>query len=51
MNVRSSTTNSSKHKAQFKIVVMGERGVGKTTCLKRYDQGHFVKTCAITLDI
>lgn len=51
MNRRSSTTNSTKAKANFKIVMVGERGVGKTSLLMRYDRGVFCKTYAVTIGI
>jgi GTPase SAR1 family protein len=48
---RSSTTNSTKSRANFKIVMVGERGVGKTSLLMRYDRGVFCKTFAVTIGI
>ena len=48
---RSSTTNSSKSRLNFKIVIVGERGVGKTSLLMRYDRGVFSKTFAVTIGI
>ena len=51
MNRRSSTTISTKLKATFKIVVVGQRGVGKTSMLMRYDRGVFCKTYAVTIGI
>jgi GTPase SAR1 family protein len=51
MNRGSSTTNSTKSRANFKVVVVGERGVGKTSLLMRYDRGIYCKTYAVTIGI
>ncbi len=48
---RSSTTISTRSRANFKIVMVGERGVGKTSLLMRYDRGVFCKTFAVTIGI
>lgn len=48
---RSSTTVSTKARANFKIVMVGERGVGKTSLLMRYDRGVFCKTYAVTIGV
>jgi GTPase SAR1 family protein len=48
---RSSTTISTKGRANFKMVMVGERGVGKTSLLMRYDRGVFCKTFAVTIGI
>nr|VVW87200.1 unnamed protein product [Nymphaea colorata] len=48
---RSSTTISTKSRANFNLVVVGERGVGKTSLLMRYDRGVFCKTYAVTIGI
>lgn len=51
MNRGSSTTISTKVKATFKIVVVGDRAVGKTSLLMRYDRGVFCKTYAVTIGV
>ena len=51
MNRRSSTTISTKTKASFKMVMVGERGVGKTSLLMRYEKGCFCKTYAVTIGV
>jgi GTPase SAR1 family protein len=51
MNRGSSTTSSNKQKTAFKIVMMGEKGVGKTSLLMRYEKGVFCKTYAVTIGV
>lgn len=51
MNRGSSTTVSTKLKATFKVVVVGQRGVGKTSLLMRYDRGVFCKAYAVTIGV
>jgi GTPase SAR1 family protein len=51
MNRGSSTTSSNKQKTIFKIVMMGEKGVGKTSLLMRYDKGVFCRTYAVTIGV
>ena len=51
MNKHSSTTSSINPKVTFKMVMVGEKGVGKTSLLMRYDKGYFCKTYAVTIGI
>ena len=47
----SSSTNVTNAKPTFKVVVVGEKGVGKTSFLNKLFQGNFAKTFALTIGI
>ena len=47
----SSSTNSTFPKAKFKIVVVGDKGVGKTSFLIKFLKETFAKTFALTIGI
>lgn len=51
MNRRSSTTISTKKRTNFKMAVVGEKGVGKTSLLMRYEKGVFCKSYAVTIGV